>query len=74
MTIDLPEDLQLFVHDQVRAGRYNTEEEVVRDALEQLRRSVQGSLGAMRDAADLDEIVEHAMKLREQRWRPLPGE
>ena len=75
MTIDLPEDLELFVHDQVRAGRHNTEEEVVRDALEQHRRSVQGSLGAMRDAAvELDEIVEHAMKLREQRWRPLPGE
>jgi putative addiction module CopG family antidote len=75
MTIDLPEDLERFVHDQVRAGRYKTEDEVVCAALEQLRKSALGSLGAMRDAAaELDEIVEHAMKLREQRWGPLPGE
>jgi ElaB/YqjD/DUF883 family membrane-anchored ribosome-binding protein len=38
--------------------------------------AAQGSLGAMRDAADeLDEIVENAMKNREnQPWRPSPGE
>ena len=75
MMIDLPEDLERFVHDQVRSGRYKTEDEVVRAALEQLRKSALGSLGAMRDAAaELDEVVEHAMKLREQRWGPLPGE
>jgi hypothetical protein len=36
----------------------------------------QGSLGAMRDAADeLDAIVEQAMKNREERpWRLSPGE
>ena len=36
----------------------------------------QGSLGAMRDAADeLDAIVEQAMKNREERpWRSSPGE
>jgi hypothetical protein len=29
----------------------------------------------MHDAADeLDEVVEHAMQLRRQPWRPLPGE
>jgi putative addiction module CopG family antidote len=75
MTIDLPEDLERFVHEQVRAGQYKTEDEVICVALEQLRKSALGSLGAMRDAAaELDEIVEHAMKKREQRWGPLPGE
>ena len=35
----------------------------------------QGSLGAMRDAADeLDEAVEHAMQLRQRAWRPPHGE
>lgn len=35
----------------------------------------QGSLGAMRDAADeLDEAVEHAMQLRERAWRLPHGE
>jgi len=35
----------------------------------------QGSLGAMRDAADeLDEVVEHAMDLRQRPWRLPRGE
>ncbi|HZW34885.1 MAG TPA: hypothetical protein VFF52_29450 [Isosphaeraceae bacterium] len=84
MTINLPEELERFVHDQVSAGRYLSEDDVVRDALERLRRLAPpplpgtglGSIGAMRDGADeLDEIVEHAMKLRrEEPWRPVPGE
>jgi putative addiction module CopG family antidote len=81
MTIRLPEHLERFVHDQVHAGRYSTEDEVVSDALEKLRQHAkpaahsQGSLGAMSDAADeLDEVVDHAMQLRRQPWRALPGE
>ena len=81
MTIRIPEHLERFVHDQVQAGRYSTEDEVISDALEQLRQHAQpithsqGSLGAMSDAADeLDEVVEHAMRLRRQPWRALPGE
>ena len=69
------------MHDHVQAGRYSTEDEVVSDALEQLRKhaqsiaSSQGSLSAMQDAADeLDEVVENAMQLRRQPWRTLPGE
>ena len=37
MTIHLPAELERFVHDQVVAGRYPSEDDVVRDALEQLR-------------------------------------
>lgn len=38
MTIHLPAELERFVHDQVIAGRYRSEDDVIRDALEQLRR------------------------------------
>src|SRR3954453_21598499 len=38
MTIQLPEELERFVHDQVLRGRYRSEDDVIRDALEQLRR------------------------------------
>jgi putative addiction module CopG family antidote len=82
MTIRLPEHLERFVHDQVHAGRYSTENEVINDALEQLRKHAQpiansqGLIGALRDDADLlDQAVEHAMKVREERpWRLAPGE
>jgi Arc/MetJ-type ribon-helix-helix transcriptional regulator len=37
MTIHLPKDLELFVHDAVRTGRYAREDDVIRDALTRLR-------------------------------------
>ena len=37
MTIHIPPDLVRFVQDQVLAGRYRSEDDVIRDALEQLR-------------------------------------
>jgi hypothetical protein len=86
MTIHLPEDLQRYIQDQVVAGRFRTEDDVILEALERHRQTHQlppGSpvppdplLGSMRDDADLlDEIVEHAMKnRREQPWRVNPVE
>jgi putative addiction module CopG family antidote len=81
MTIQLPEELERFVREQVQAGRYPNEHEMIRDALEQLRQRAQpianpeGSLGAMSDAADeLDEVVERAMESRRRRWRAVSGE
>jgi len=41
MTIHLPEHLERYVHDQVQAGRYLTEDEVIRDALERQRQAQQ---------------------------------
>jgi putative addiction module CopG family antidote len=38
VTIHLPADLERFVHEQVLAGHYRSGDEVIRDALEQLRR------------------------------------
>jgi Arc/MetJ-type ribon-helix-helix transcriptional regulator len=39
MTIQLPEHLERYVHDQVQAGRYPTEDDVIRDALERHRQA-----------------------------------
>jgi putative addiction module CopG family antidote len=82
MTIDLPADLERFIHDEVQAGRYPSEQEVVRAALEQLHGRTPrpspgpGSIGALREDADvLDQVVEHAMRVREQRpWGLNPSE
>jgi putative addiction module CopG family antidote len=40
MTIHLPEDLERFVHDAVRAGRYAREDDVIRDALLRLKQAM----------------------------------
>jgi Arc/MetJ-type ribon-helix-helix transcriptional regulator len=84
MTLELPDHLQRYVHDQVLAGRFPKEDDVIVDALERHRQAQQPPatatpdpvLGSMRDDADLlDEIVDHAMKnRREQPWRVSSGE
>ena len=73
MTIQLPKELENFVHDAVRAGRYASEDAVIGDALERLRQQTSpptpgmGSIGAMRDAADeLDQIVADAYRQRRE--------
>ncbi len=45
-TIELPEDLQAFAEERVRAGKYASVAEVVRDALEQKK------LAVLREALD----------------------
>ena len=77
MEIHLSGELERFVREQVRTGRFPSEDQVVREALEQLRNQEQpaakdalGSIGAMRDDAELlDQVVADAMKIR--RERPL---
>ena len=39
MTIHLPEHLERYVHDQVQAGRYRTEQDLICDALERHRQA-----------------------------------
>jgi putative addiction module CopG family antidote len=62
MTIHLPEHLERYVHDRVVAGRFRSEEDVIRDALERHRQAQQPPaapamldpvLGCMRDDAEL---------------------
>ncbi len=74
MTIHLPPELERFVHDQVRAGHYPSEEDVIRDALEQFRRHALlprpglGSIGAMHDDADLlEQVTQDIMESRRTR-------
>lgn len=55
MDVSLPPQLDDFVHSQVRSGRYADEEEVVRDALRQMRALVKAAedptvAGLVRDA------------------------
>lgn len=81
MEITLPDDLQRYVHDLVRLGRFPSEQQVVREALEHFKHTQQTNsdsqaiddpwLGSMHeDAALLEEIVEEAMVIREERpWR-----
>ena len=81
MTIRLPEELERFVHEAVLAGRYATEDEVVSDALERLRRQTplptpgMGSIGAMRDDADLlGQITQDIMEGRQTRTLRLTSD
>jgi Arc/MetJ-type ribon-helix-helix transcriptional regulator len=82
MIIHLSKDVEQFVRDAVRAGLYASEDDVVNDAMERLRHQAPlptpgtGLIGALRDDAEwLDEAVEHAMKVREERpWRLSHGE
>jgi Arc/MetJ-type ribon-helix-helix transcriptional regulator len=74
MTIHLPPELERFVHDQVIAGRYSSEDAVIRDALERLRSDTPmpspglGPIGAMRDDADLlDQVIQDIMGSRRTR-------
>ncbi|MBN8890932.1 MAG: hypothetical protein J0H91_11645 [Rhodospirillales bacterium] len=76
MTIRMPKDLELFINDAVRAGRYAAEDEVVSDALIRLRKQLPpppaspgpGLIGAMRDDAELlDEVTQNVMENRRTR-------
>ncbi len=58
MEVTIPQQLEDFVYSQVRSGRYVDEEEVVRDALRQMRALVKAAedpnvTGLVRDAMSL---------------------
>ena len=81
MTIRLPPELERFVHDQVIAGRYASEDAVIRDALEQLCSHTPkpspglGSIGAMRDDADLlEQVTQDIMEGRRTRTLRLAAD
>jgi Arc/MetJ-type ribon-helix-helix transcriptional regulator len=91
MTIHLPLHIERSIEAAVHSGHFASVDEAMTKAasllLEQLnheqaqakpatQRPADPLLGAWREDADLlDEIVEHAMKVREERpWRLAPGE
>jgi len=91
MTIHLPHDLESSIQAAVQGGRFASLNDAMAEAARLLLREIQQEhstttppskassdplLGAWREDADLlDDIVEHAMKVREERpWRLAPGE
>lgn len=85
MTINLPNDLESRVQAVVHNGRFASVDDAMAEAARLLLRELDaqvppaadianpglGSIGALREDADLlDQAVEHAMKVREERpWR-----
>jgi Arc/MetJ-type ribon-helix-helix transcriptional regulator len=85
MTIHLPEHLESSLRAAVDSGHFASIDEAVAEGARMLLRELAstptsaknstnpglGSIGAMRDDADLlDQAVEHAMNVREERpWR-----
>ncbi|OJW20686.1 MAG: hypothetical protein BGO49_03675 [Planctomycetales bacterium 71-10] len=80
MTIKLPDDLERSIREAVDSGRFASLDEAMAEAarrlLHQLDATADGSIGAMRDAADeLDAIVADAYQARRgESWRDLPLE
>ena len=87
MTLNLPKDVESSINAAVDCGHFASPEDMVAEIVREYFRqrkpqpatppsSGLGSIGAMRDDADLlDQAVEHAMKVREERpWRLTPGE
>jgi len=84
MTIRLPSDVERDILAEVQSDSFASVDDALAQAWRSFRRqrpSVpqtpgQGLIGALRsDAELLDQAVEHAMKVREERpWRLAPGE
>jgi Arc/MetJ-type ribon-helix-helix transcriptional regulator len=84
MTIHLPNDVERDILAEVHNGHFASVNDAIAEAwrsFQQQRQPVapttgQGLIGALRDDAELlDQAVEHAMKVREERpWRLTHGE
>lgn len=87
MNVHLSEEARRFVADQVASGRYPSEGAVLEAALVRMRRQEQTTPGAGTPGDDpllgifgddpelIDEIVDEAMTIREERpWRLPAGE
>ena len=84
MIIHLPPDIENSIQAAVHSGHFASVDDALAQAWRLFQRhqqspapaSEQGLIGALRDDADLlDQVVEHAMKVREERpWRLSPDE
>jgi Arc/MetJ-type ribon-helix-helix transcriptional regulator len=82
MTIHLPPDIESSIQAAVHSGQFASVDDAVAEAWRSFQRhrprpaSGQGLIGALREDAELlDQIVEHAMKVREERpFRLAPSE
>ena len=79
MQIDLPKNLEQFVDNQVRAGRFSTPELVVTEALEQFKQTTMFVKPTLIDLFSdepelMDGVVESAMRDCETRPLRLPAD
>jgi hypothetical protein len=84
MTIHLPNDVESDILAEVHSGHFASIDDALVKAWRSFRQQRQipaptpgpGMIGALRDDADLlDQAVEHAMQVREERpWRLSAGE
>jgi len=84
MTIHLPDDVERDINAEVQSGQFASVDDALSEAWRSFKRNRQlpaptpghGLIGALRDDAELlDQAVEHAMQVREERpWRLSPGE
>jgi Arc/MetJ-type ribon-helix-helix transcriptional regulator len=84
MTIHLPKEVESSIEAAVHSGHFASVDEAVAEAWRSFQRHRHtavptpglGLIGALRDDAELlDQAVEHAMKVREERpWRLNAGE
>ena len=84
MTIQLPTDVERDILAEVNSGHFASVDDALAEAWRSFRRHRPpaalipgtGLIGALRDDAELlDQAVEHAMTVREERpWRLAPGE
>jgi putative addiction module CopG family antidote len=64
MTIHLPAHLERYLHDQVQAGRYLSEDDVIRDALERHRQAEPTPAGAGQAELTPEEVADQDMQRR----------
>ena len=84
MTIHLPPEIESSIQAAVHSGHFASVDAALAEAWRAFQRHQQppapatgpGLIGALRDDAELlDQIVEHVMKVREERpWRLAPDE
>jgi Arc/MetJ-type ribon-helix-helix transcriptional regulator len=84
MTIHLPNDVERDIVAEVQSGQFASVDDALTEAWRSFQRQRQlsapihgpGLIEALRDDAELlDQAVEHAMRVREERlWRLAPGE
>ena len=71
MTIHLSKDLERFVHDAVLAGRYASEDDVIRDALVRLKQTMPGDSEMAHQDAEGAESSEENLLIEQLNQRLL---
>ncbi len=69
MDVDLKPDLRQFIDDQVRAGRYDSADDAINDAVSRLR-TEEELLGQELDDEDIAAIEEGLLQLNRGEGRP----